>query len=214
MTVGEALLGFALLAGLLTIVPGLDTALVLRSALRRSPRYAAAAGLGIISGALVWGAAAAVGASALLQASELAYRLLAVVGVAYVLWIGVSMLWRSFTGAGEPVDESAPPRGSLLQAWATGFLTNLLNPKVGVFYLATIPLFIPPGESPLLTGLLLAAVHGVLTVVWFAGIIAGAAYAGRWLRSPRAARIIDRVTGAALIVLGGKLLLDSRALAA
>src|SRR5690606_27286970 len=73
MTIAEALLGFAVVAGLLPLIPGLDTALVLRSSLTRSRGYAVATALGIQVGVVVWGIAAAVGATALLAASEFAY---------------------------------------------------------------------------------------------------------------------------------------------
>ena len=82
VTINSALLGFAAVAAVLTVIPGLDTTLVLRSALTQSRRRATVTALGVSVGALVWGAAAAVGAAALLAASELAYRALTVVGAA------------------------------------------------------------------------------------------------------------------------------------
>ena len=88
MTITTALLSFAVVAGLLTLVPGIDTALVLRSSLTMSRSYAFATALGISTGAMVWGVAAAVGVSALLAASELAYRALTLVGAAYMVWLG------------------------------------------------------------------------------------------------------------------------------
>ncbi|MDO4917966.1 LysE family translocator [Kocuria sp.] len=139
MTVLDAVLAFALVAGLLTLVPGLDTALVLRSTLTRTRSYAWATALGV----------------------------------------------------------------------ATGAGTNLLNPKVGVFYIATIPQFLPGGVSPLLMGALLAGVHGLLTMVWFGVIILGGGYARRWLSDPRALRVVDRVTGVVLIGFGVKLVVDA-----
>ncbi len=88
-------------------------------------------------------------------------------------------------------------------------LTNLLNPKVGVFYLATIPQFIPAHTPPLLMGLALAAVHGLLTLVWFAALIAGGGMASKALRSPRATRILDRITGVVLVGFGARLALEA-----
>lgn len=171
MTIAEALLGFAVVAGLLTIIPGLDTALVLRSSLTRSRSYAVATALGIQVGVVVWGIAAAVGATALLAASEFAYDVLSLAGAA----------------------------------------TNLLNPKVGVFYLATIPQFVPAGVSPLLMGVLLAGVHVVLGMLWFAGIILGGGALGARLRNPGFVRWTDRVTGGVLVGFGVKLALDAHA---
>jgi threonine/homoserine/homoserine lactone efflux protein len=209
VTVLSALLSFAVIAGLLTLVPGIDTALVLRSVLSRGRRYAAGTALGIVTGALLWGAAAAVGASALLQASELAYRLLTLAGAAYMVYLGGTLLVKAVRRSPiEPVEAPATP-ASLPRAYATGVLTNLLNPKVGVFYLATIPQFIPAHAPPLLMGLALAAVHGLLTLVWFTALISGGGMASRLLRSPRGARIVDGVTGTVLVGFGARLALET-----
>ena len=75
-------------------------------------------------------------------------------------------------------------------------------------YIATIPQFIPAGMSPLAMGLLLAAVHGVMAMCWFALIIIGTGFASKWLRSPRSISIIDRITGTVLIGFGARLALE------
>ena len=221
VTILDAVLAFAVVAGLLTLVPGLDTALVLRSSLTRTRPYAWATALGVATGAMVWGVAAAVGVSALLAASELAYRVLTTAGAAYMLWLGVSMIRASFRagrapataeGAVAPRSASAvePSRGgSPWRGWLTGAGTNLLNPKVGVFYIAAIPQFLPEGTSPLLMGATLAGVHCVLTMAWFTVLIVGGGYARRWLSSPRSLAAVDRVTGLVLLGFGGTLLADA-----
>ena len=96
MDLVQALLSFAIVAGLLTLVPGIDTALVLRSSISKSRSFAFATALGINTGTMVWGIAAAVGVSALLAASELAYRALTMAGAAYMVWLG------AFIPAGTP----------------------------------------------------------------------------------------------------------------
>lgn len=209
MTVPQAVLGFAVVAGLLTIIPGIDTALVLRSAISRGRTDAFAAALGINAGCLVWGVAAAVGASALLAASELAYRILTLAGAAYMVWLGISLLRTSLRPhrASAAVD---PPRASAWHGFATGLWTNLLNPKIGVFYLATIPQFVPADTSPLLMGVLLAAVHNVLGMVWFTVIILATGFAARWLARDVVAKVTDRITGTVLVAFGAKLALDAR----
>jgi threonine/homoserine/homoserine lactone efflux protein len=112
----QALLSFAAVAALLTIVPGLDTAMVPRSSIAQGRAHAYATSLGINSGAMAWGAAAAVGASALLIASETAFTVLKLVGAAYMAWLGASLLWKSFRH--QPTDEAnasaqMPQRGPL-----------------------------------------------------------------------------------------------------
>ncbi|WP_062387126.1 LysE family translocator [Demequina iriomotensis] len=211
MTIDQAVLGFAAVALLLTIVPGIDTTLVLRSTLVGGRRQAAAAALGITLGLFVWGAAAAVGAAALLAASEQAFRVVTLGGAAYIVYLGGRMLWRAVRGDDATVADAPPAaRRGVGRALATGLTTNVLNPKIGVFYIATIPQFIPDGYAPLPVGLLLAAVHAALGLVWFALIILGAGYARRWLGSARGVRAVDAVAGTALVAMGVRLALAHR----
>jgi threonine/homoserine/homoserine lactone efflux protein len=207
VTIPSALLAFAALAAVLTVIPGLDTTLVLRSALTQSRRHAFVTALGIGTGALAWGAAAAVGAAALLAASEVAYRALTILGAAYMAYLGVVLIVRSFRHTAVALEQLAP-KISLWRVFLTGAGTNLLNPKIGVFYVATIPQFIPEGVSHLGMGLLLAGVHDVIGLLWFAGIIWGAQAARRWLANARALKVIDRVAGVVLVGFGARLVLD------
>ncbi|RZU62838.1 LysE family translocator [Zhihengliuella halotolerans] len=213
MNVEQALLSFAVIAALLTIVPGLDTVLVLRAAISQGRKHAYATAIGVNTGALIWGVAAALGASAVLATSAVAFTALKLAGAAYLVWLGASMLWRSFRNA--PVTSAAVPgaatgRDSLLASWAKGAGTNLLNPKVGVFYVAMIPQFIPDGSSPLLMGAALAMVHNLLGLAWFSLIIMGTHVARAQLQRPGFVRITDRVSGAALIGFGATLAFKGR----
>lgn len=160
MTTEQALLSFAVFAALQTIIPGLDTVLVLRSSIGQGRPHGYATALGINAGAMAWGVAAAVGTSALLVASE------------------------------------------------TAFI--LLNPKVGVFYIAMIPQFIPDGSSTLLMGVALAGVHNLLGLAWFSLIINGTHLVRGTFQRPGFIRWTDRVTGTALIGFGASLALKSR----
>lgn len=213
MTVPEAIIGFALVAALLTILPGPDSALVLRSALVQGRRPAIATALGINTGSLVWGAAAGVGAAALIAASEVAFTALKLAGAIYLAYLGVRMLVASFRRGPEvlahPTAMAATP--SLWAAFGRGALTNLLNPKVGAFYVALIPQFLPAGANPLAMGLVLALVHVLESVIWFALLIVAAETARAWLSSPRVSRWIDRVTGGFLLAFAGLLAVESRA---
>jgi threonine/homoserine/homoserine lactone efflux protein len=201
---GTSVATFAVVALALTLTPGLDTALVLRSALTRSRRDAAATAAGIVAGLFVWGAAAAVGVSALLTASQLAYDVLRYAGAAYLVWFGLRLLARAVRGtlAAEPAGAAG---SSPWRAARQGLATNLLNPKVGVFYVALLPQFLPSGSDPLAVGLLLAGVHGLISVVWFALLIVLASALAARLRRPGTVRAIDGVTGTTLIGFGVKL---------
>ncbi|WP_235046819.1 LysE family translocator [Arthrobacter nitrophenolicus] len=163
---------------------------------------------------MIWGVAAAVGVSALLAASDLAYRVLTLAGAAYMVWLGATFLWKTMRKdkiPARPAGEAAgvtSERNDLFKGWLIGTGTNLLNPKVGVFYIATIPQFIPAGTSPLLVGVLLAGVHCLLSMAWFTLLIFGSGYAARWLQGVRSIRIIDSITGSVLVGFGVKLALD------
>ena len=212
MTVSSALWGFAGLALLLTIVPGLDTAMVVRSAITLGRRPAVATALGVNIGALTWGVAAAVGAAALLAPSAIAYDGLRIAGAAYMAWLGLSMWWKTLRGKTSNGDDDDPKTrdARLSKAFGRGLYTNLLNPKVGAFYLAVIPQFVPPGVNPLLMGLALAMVHNLLGAVWFGALIASAHAARRWVSRETVRRWIDRITGTALVGFGLKLALSRR----
>jgi threonine/homoserine/homoserine lactone efflux protein len=204
MTLQAAILSFAGVAILITIIPGLDSVIVLRSAISQGRGHAYATALGVCSGALAWGVAAAVGASAVLAASELGFTVLKVAGAAYMVWLGVSMIWRSRSAHGLVVTTSEPPR-SRWSSWRRGLLTNLLNPKVGVFYLATIPQFMAAGVSHLAMGVILALVHDVIGLVWFTAIIVLAGRARRLFSGVGFTRVVDRLTGTVLVGLGIRL---------
>lgn len=212
MSVWSAVVGFSLVAGLLTITPGLDTALVLRAAVTQGRRQAFAAALGINTGAFVWGAGAAVGVSALLTASALAYTAVRVVGAAYMVWLGVRLLRGAIRRAREDAEaeRDGPATGGAWRAWRRGLLTNLLNPKIGAFYVAVLPQFIPPGTSPLAMGLLLALVHDIMGLLWFTLVILGAGKMGTVMRRRSTQRAVDAGTGSVLIGFGLRLGLTAR----
>jgi threonine/homoserine/homoserine lactone efflux protein len=166
-----ALLAFAAFAAVVTVTPGLDTMLVVRTAAvaGRAPALAAAAG--VMSGCLGWAVAGALGITAVLTASELAYDVLRWTGAVYLCFLGVRALWRQRRAAGaEPAGGAPPAHRSIVAAFRVGLVTNLLNPKVGVFYLAVLPQFLPRGVAPLPASLAMALVHDAEGLVWFAMI--------------------------------------------
>jgi threonine/homoserine/homoserine lactone efflux protein len=211
------LASFAVVAGLLTIIPGLDTALVVRTTAAQGRRRGLAVAVGICTGCLIWGAAAAVGVSALLVASRLGYDAVRAAGAVYLTWLGATMLWRTRgrrdTGDRASSDSQPATRRlteSGVRCWVRGTTTNLLNPKIGAFYVAMLPQFIPAHASHLLAGLVLAGVHDAEGIVWFTGLISAVHLARRFLDSNRARKAMDRITGTVLIGFGLKLALSSR----
>lgn len=206
MTVYASLLTFIAAASLLTIAPGLDTALVLRTAATLGPRRAALAGLGVAVGCFGWAILVALGLGALLAASQFAYTSLRWIGAAYLVWIGYGMLRyprRSF------LPEAGSNEGRRV-AFATGLLTNLLNPKVGIFYVSFLPQFVPQGVSVAPYILLLGAIHAVLGLIWFSCLIIATRPLARLLQRPAVVETCDRVTGGMFVAFGVGLALQSR----
>jgi threonine/homoserine/homoserine lactone efflux protein len=207
--VGASLLAFAAFAAVLTITPGLDTVLVLRTTVARGRLAGFAAAVGIALGCLCWAVASALGITALLAASRLAYEVLRWAGVAYLCWLGARTLWqarRRPATPGAPDEAAAEPEAP--RRWAalrTGLTTNLLNPKVGAFYLSVLPQFLPHGVAPLLGSVALAGVHVVEGLLWLGIVILAVGRAGRWLSRPAVRRRLDQLTGVVLVGFGVRL---------
>jgi threonine/homoserine/homoserine lactone efflux protein len=212
MTIEQALLSFTVTAGLLTITPGLDTALVLRTAAVEGRKQAMLAGIGICSGCLLWGAAASFGLSALLAVSGFSYSVLRIVGAVYLGYLGIKLVIRAFgsTSSISPAEAVwAENRNRDSSLWLKrGLLTNLLNPKVGVFYLSFLPQFIPTGVPVWSFSILLALIHATEGLLWFLLLTNATELISSWLRQRRVVMALDSLMGAILIAFGLKLVLD------
>lgn len=205
MSVTDALLAFTFAATLLTLTPGLDTALILRTATVEGTRKAIQAQLGINAGCLAWAAAVAFGLGALIAVSELAYNLLKWCGAGYLAWLGVQMLLKPRQKMGE-VKLSNGSQNWFLR----GFFGNLLNPKVGVFYVSFLPQFIPTGHSPVLWTFGLVLIHVVLGTLWSALLIGSTRKLSGILKQERVVKWLDRTTGAVFLLFAAKLALSRR----
>lgn len=211
----SALIAFSLAAGLLTVTPGLDTALVLRTAAVDGPGAAMGAGIGVCCGVMAWGLVAALGLGALLAVSELAFRALQIAGAAYLIWLGLGMLRSAVrpraAGLAVPaVPVRSPGRTERARWLVRGLLTNLLNPKVGVFYVSFLPQFIPLGADVVGFSVLLAAIHAAMGVLWFGLLVLATRPFARALGRPAVTRSLDATTGTVLVAFGVRLALDRR----
>ena len=211
-----ALPAFALVSTLLILAPGPDSLLVLRNTLRHGRRGGWVTATGTMSGLLAWAVAAAFGLSALLQASQLGYDAVRLAGAGYLLWLGVSSLWAS-RGAhagpdGEPAGAAGPAPGPAgwRRVYLNGLLSNLLNPKIGVFFIAFLPGFIPAGAPAPLFPLALGLWFIAETGAWLATLAWMAARGAGWLRRSPVRRWLERVTGVALIGFGLRLAAQAR----
>jgi len=202
-----SILAFTAAASILTITPGVDNAMVLRTAAVGGARRAFLAAAGIGLGCLCWGGMVALGLGALLAASELAFTILKYAGAAYLLWLGVQLIARPRRA----IDMGAAATGGDgMRVFARGFLTNILNPKIGVFYVTFLPQFVPAGASVAAFGFLLAAIHVVIGTLWFIILIAATVPLGRFLARPRVVATMDRLTGLVFVGFGVKLALARR----
>jgi len=204
----QALIAFTLAAGLLTITPGLDTALVLRTAAVEGPRRAWLAAFGVCLGTLCWGAMVALGLGALLAASRLAFDILKWAGCAYLVWLGLNLVLRPRV-AFDLGGSVASPRSGAAWFWR-GVLNNLLNPKAGVFYVSFLPQFVPAGVAPAPWMFMLSGVHVVLGLIYFAALIGATRPIAGVLQRARVVRWLDRVTGGVFLGFGVSLALARR----
>jgi threonine/homoserine/homoserine lactone efflux protein len=207
------LAAFALAATLLILAPGPDSMLIMRNTLRGGRNAGWITAIGTMSGLLAWATAAAFGLSALLQASTTGYDVLRIAGAGYLAWLGVTSLGlvrrgHPRMGAGRPL-QAAASDASKGQMYLTGLVSNLLNPKIGVFFITFLPGFIPSrSPAPALSfglGLWFVAETGIwlATLAWLTSRGAG------WLRRPAVQRWLERATGIVLIGFGVRLALES-----
>lgn len=197
------LLAFVAAASVLTLTPGVDKAMVLRAATVDGRRPAQMAALGIALGCLAWGAAVSLGLGALLQASEMAYTCVKVLGAAYLIWLGGKLILAPREVLSDEDRLEAP--SDARTAFFRGFLTNVLNPKIGIFYVTFLPQFVPLGANVAGHTFLLACIHVLLTLTWFGALIAATVPLSHFLHRPTVVKTLDRVTGGVFIVFGLKI---------
>lgn len=202
-------LAFALVAAVVTISPGADTLLVVRNALRGGRRDGILTAAGIGCGLYFHALLSAVGVSAILAHSAQAFLALRIAGAAYLAWLGFQSLRAGIRGTPLKRPEEVPPTTlPAARSFREGLLTNLLNPKVIVFYLALLPQFLSPRDPVLVKSLLLAAIHFAETLAWLS-IVAWAVDRSRhFFLRPALRRWMDSICGTVLVALGAKLALE------
>lgn len=198
---------FAIAALVLIMMPGPDQVLITRNALAGGLWGGLLTLVGGALGLTVHASAAALGLSALLLASSTAFTVLKIVGVAYLLWLGLQTLRAARRSRREPVEDGAAVAPQ--RRWAylrQGFLSNALNPKVALFFVTFLPQFLPTDSgSPRAEALLLSAVFALLYVSWFSAYVMLVERFGRWLRRPTVKARIEQVTGLALVTFAVRL---------
>ena len=198
-----ALLSFTVASVLIVLLPGPDSLVVVRGLVRGGRRGGVLTAAGVLCGLLVWVSATALGVSALLRASEIGYDVLKVAGACYLLWLGV----RSLLSLRSRHNDVAPVAvvESLRSGFWAGFLTDLLNPKVGVFFVSFLPGFVPAGHSVGWITLGFGLWFAVLTAVYFAVLVAVSTTVASWMSTARIRRRLDALTGLVLVGFGLRL---------
>ncbi|MBI3209431.1 MAG: LysE family translocator [Candidatus Solibacter usitatus] len=200
------------LAAVLTLTPGADTALVMRSTLGRGRNAAVLTVCGICLGCLVHSIASALGLSIILRQSAAAFETMKIAGAAYLAWLGAKSLWavwKGELGAALPLD-ARQIDGGRWASFSEGLFTNLLNPKVALFYLTLLPQFVIPEGNALLQSVTLASVHIVMGFLWLSAVAYFLDRTTAWVTRRPVRLSLEAITGMLLIGLGIRLALARR----
>jgi threonine/homoserine/homoserine lactone efflux protein len=193
-------------AVVVTLTPGPATALVVRSALRGGRRSALMTTLGNSVGVFAWGVASALGVSALIAASEVAFLVLKVGGAVVLVWLGVQSFRRSRRG-----EHAAKSGGDAVwspRAFRDGLVTCLANPKLAIFFVALFPQFLERGHSNVSTGLAMAGLIVALDLVWYSAVALAVTRLRRQFVDGPWQHRLERITGSLMIGLGLRLALE------
>jgi threonine/homoserine/homoserine lactone efflux protein len=194
---------FLIFAVVLVLVPGPDFAVITKNTLSGGRRRGSWSAAGVASSNAVQGLAAAAGLGALVTRAQPVFQAIKWAGIAYLAFLGVQALRSALAGRYTDTDESAAGPGAAA-GWRQGFLSNITNPKVLVFYLAVLPQFLGP-DAPLSALLVLALSHAALSLVYLLVVVTGVAQARRVLSRRKVRRALDLGTGTALLGFSAKL---------
>jgi RhtB (resistance to homoserine/threonine) family protein len=204
--IDSQIIAFTIVAAAMTMVPGADTMLVVRNVLRGGRRDGFFTMIGICSGLYVHALLSALGISVILMHSATAFTVLKIIGAGYLVWLGLNSLRSAARGGHfQSVEVVAEVNLTPARCFREGLLTNVLNPKVAVFYLALLPQFIGPTDPVLLKSLLLAAIHFLEGILWFAIVVYFVDRSRRFFMKPNLRRWLDTICGTLLIGLGVRL---------
>jgi len=201
--------GFAVIAAVLTITPGADTMLVIRNVIARGRSAGIMTTLGICTGLFVHAALSAVGLSVILLRSAALFEAVKLVGAAYLVYLGAQSVRAGIGRRGRTCGADLQ-RGRLRRRHSAleGFLTNILNPKVAIFYIAFLPQFLSPGDPVLAKSLLLAGIHWIEGIVWLTALSLFVGRMREWIMDGRVRRAIEATSGGIMIALGLRLALE------
>ncbi len=207
----QTLLTCLIAVTLLTLTPGIDTLLVIRNSARGGWWDGATSSLGICSGLFVHASVSACGISLIVLQTAWAFNTLKIVGATYLIWLGFTSWRRLILRKGgkmftDLVVSEVTFNG--LRSFREGFLSNVLNPKTVVFYMAFLPQFIDPDKGALSQSMIVAATHFTVAMIWQC-LLASMVYRAKMrLQNQKVGRIFDGLTGSMMMFLGLRLLFD------
>ena len=207
--IGE-LAAFVVVATVVIVTPGPDTALTIRNTLAGGRRSGVFTAIGVALGQGTWALATSLGIATLLAASEPAFRAVKLIGAAYLVYLGAQSLLAALRGAAG-VDRGVrrtrlEPRVALRQ----GVISNLTNPKMAAFFPALLPQFVPAGDAAFASLLALGTLFALMTLAWLTAYSFAVARVGAVLRRPSVRRALDAAFGVVLVALGLRLATDRR----
>jgi threonine/homoserine/homoserine lactone efflux protein len=200
--------GFAAITVPLVVTPGASTAVVLRNSLAGGVRSGVATAIGVNTGSICYGLLTAFGAAVALQRWPMGWAVLRAGGTAYLAWLGLRSLRLAWTyRGGAPAVTAGTVRPRVWHSLREGFLTNALNPSIATFYLLVVPQFIPRDAPIVASALLLTAFHVSLALTWHLTWAAAGGSLSATLNRTRPRRLLEAVSGVALLGLALKLAL-------
>jgi threonine/homoserine/homoserine lactone efflux protein len=204
----KLLVSYVLVVLGLFLIPGPAVLLTLARSIGSGRRVGVATGLGIASGDLCHSIMATLGLSAVLATSALAFGVVKYAGALYLIYLGV----RAFLEKGESLHLPAARPIGAAQAFRQGILSELLNPKTALFFLAFLPQFVHPEKGAAIPQFaVLGAIFVVMSALYTSLLAVGAGYAGRWLaRHSRLGRWQGKIIGTVYLGLGLRLALEKR----
>ena len=212
--VDHQVMAFTGIAALLTITPGADTMLILRSVFGRGQKAGVLTMIGICSGLFFHATLSALGLSLILVRSATAFEIVKILGACYLIYLGGQSLWRAKnsreTHLGLPETIVTRQKKENWKGFFEGTFTNVLNPKVAIFYLAFLPQFISPNDWILGKSILLASIHFTEGIIWYSILIFSLGRMRALLVRPRVKQGLEALSGTVLIAFGVRLALERR----
>lgn len=204
--VNNPVLAYLPVAIVFGIIPGPDVMLAVKHSLTGGVRHGVAVALGAATGSMAWGIAAAVGLASLLTSVPGAFDAVRIAGAAYLVYLGIESIWQrkgSFTDVDAATYSAHQPKWS--RAFMTGFVADLLNPKMGAFYLAVLPQFIPRDGNVFVWSMLLMSIEFVVALICLSSYALLASSARRFLEKGRLGAWLERGLGVVLVGFGVRL---------